>query len=1048
MSMIPNEMEIIKEFKPLFEFSLDLLFIYDLNGRIISVNDVVIKSLEYSNDEILNLTIFDLVVEEEKDQALNALKQIKDYGKIVRYQLFKVKKKNGGFIHLKVSGIPLKSNEKIYAILGIGHDVTLLKETEKKLVNSEKKYRVLFNNSPSGIAYHKMVYDSKGNPLDYIITGINPQFETILPFSKKDVINKRATEAYQVETAPYIDIYSRVANTQESTSFEAYFPPLDKYFKISVISLEKGKFISVFDDISERKKSEQMLKDSEEKYKALFEVSPFSIVLLDENGIFIDANPARFEIFGSSRDELIGKNFRDLQLFSSKYNQIISEALESLLNGNDVEPIVVQSFNKDGNLIWIQMQGSLLKLGNKTYIQVISENINEKKEAVEKVKEKNIELSVLNRIITLGNESKSLHEFLEKAYDQVLDSVRFDRGGIYLYNPETQHNILVLHKNVHPDFIAAVEYVDISKGLFKTVFDKVKTFYIEDFSEYMENSKNLGVFSAVIVPLRSKDEYVGSMNVASSIHQILSENELNLLVAIGKQMGIIIQKFESEKLLKESEEKFRNLFEQSPDMIIILEKEGTVVNINEAFLSFIHDPKEVIIGMNFQDFDFHPRQNREFFLSKISELNEKGKLDPIEVYVERPNRIVWFEVNVSLIHVGREQFIQGIFKNITIEKLARQQLEESEEQFRIITEQSFLGIVIIQDNHIKYANEAMAKISGYSTEELVGMSMDYIREKFIHHEDLPLLIDRARLRGQSGEADLTPYSAYRAFTKSGELKWFDDYTKIILYQGKEALLVSIMDITEKKEAERLIIEENKKLLELHEMRNAMITRISHELKTPLTSIFGAVQVLLEAYKQDLKSTPLKMVEIANRGAIRLKKLIENLLDISKLDSHKFELKIQEENLVELIEDCINDMTDFAYNRKLSISVDLPDKLLFDVDKLRLEQAIVNIFSNAIKNTPKEGKILINLINENGYVDIQIKDTGVGITMEEKGRLFEKFGKIERYGLNMDVDIEGSGLGLYISKEIVELHDGQILVESEGRDKGSLFTIRLFKKSKV
>jgi len=200
---------------------------------------------------------------------------------------------------------------------------------------------------------------------------------------------------------------------------------------------------------------------------------------------------------------------------------------------------------------------------------------------------------VLNRISALGNESQSLREFLEKSYDQVLDIVGFDRGGVYLYDYNTKHNILILHKNIHTDFIAAVEDVDISEGLFKTIFDKNKPFYIEDFSEFMENSKELGVYSAVIVPLRSKDEYVGSLNIGSPVHQVLSHNELELLVAIGKQMGIIIQKFESEILLKKSEEKYRKAYNR-----INLYKDLFTHDINNIFQNILSSNELAMLYSN------------------------------------------------------------------------------------------------------------------------------------------------------------------------------------------------------------------------------------------------------------------------------------------------------------------------------------------------------------------------------------------------------------------------------------------------------------------
>jgi signal transduction histidine kinase len=110
----------------------------------------------------------------------------------------------------------------------------------------------------------------------------------------------------------------------------------------------------------------------------------------------------------------------------------------------------------------------------------------------------------------------------------------------------------------------------------------------------------------------------------------------------------------------------------------------------------------------------------------------------------------------------------------------------------------------------------------------------------------------------------------------------------------------------------------------------------------------------------------------------------------------------------------------------------------------MEQVIINLLTNAIKNTPPGGEIHICNSEYNNNVDLKIKDTGIGLTKEEIKKLFTPFGKIERYGKNLNVDIEGTGIGLYLSKEIVELHGGNIIVESLGRNLGCTFTIRLIK----
>jgi len=924
----------------------------------------------------------------------------------------------------------------------------------------------------------------------------------------------------------------------------------------------------------------------------------------------------------------------------------------------------------------------------------VFDDISERKQAELRLKKKGEELSTLNKIITLGNESTSLQEFLHKSYDHILESVEFDRGGVYLYDSITQHNKLVHHKNIHPDFVTAVEDIDISEGLFATVFDKNNLFYIEDFSEYMENSKDLGVYSAVIVPLRSKDEYVGSLNLGSQIHQELSPSELNLLIAMGKQIGIIIQKFESEKLLMESEEKFRSIAEHS-DAEISIVQDGVFKYINQKALDTIsYTIEEIDSWKTFELFEkiIHPNQ-REIALSLIerTQSGEKDYLFHGEIqFLDKFGKALWLDMYTrSITFQGRPASLNCSF-NITDKKRAEEELRESEEKFRIITEQSYMGILVLQDGVIKYINDRGVEITGYSGEEIsnwhpyefskvvhlddrefvvkqvrkkqegaldvvnhylyrlikkngemiwidnfsktidyqgnpadlvmivditekrkaeqiikesqktlkdfiqnatdsisiwdsnlnliemnkrapdpwnpkkrveIGMNMlemspsmeeterykkyieviktgepasfDNVRippntgeryfnlksfkvgnglgiigdeiterirfeqelkeseEKFrniaeqsfmgiiiiqegklkymnkalakmseyqieemlqwsakemvkmIHPDDVEYIIKRLQSNSE-GTMSQHSQNSFRIINRSGEIRWLEDFTSKIIYQGKEANLITVMDITDKKQAEQLIIEENERLLELIELRKDLITRVSHELKTPMTSIYGSIQILLSIYNKDFTEEVLNYVKIGHRGCLRLKQLIDNLLDASRLESKKFELSILKENLVELIVDCVDDLHYLAHNRHLLITLDLPDEIHADIDTLRFRQVITNIISNAIKNTPKEGEIRISLIEDVDKIDILIKDTGVGLTEQEQTKLFEKFGKIERYGMDLDVDIEGCGLGLYISKEIIELHKGQILVESEGRSKGSTFIIRLFK----
>ncbi|MFX1339566.1 MAG: sensor histidine kinase, partial [Promethearchaeota archaeon] len=171
-------------------------------------------------------------------------------------------------------------------------------------------------------------------------------------------------------------------------------------------------------------------------------------------------------------------------------------------------------------------------------------------------------------------------------------------------------------------------------------------------------------------------------------------------------------------------------------------------------------------------------------------------------------------------------------------------------------------------------------------------------------------------------------------------------------------------------------------------------------------------------------------------------LLENFLNDTTNENGLNSLNLKKENITNIIENCIKNSKDLAKKRNLSLSINIPRYLIFKVDKVKFEVIIRNLLSNAIKNTPPNGKICIETQKYENYFDIIISDNGIGFTENEKKNIFKKFGKIKRDNKNFDIDTGGYGLGLYISKKIVQLHGGKIWVESKGRNKGSSFIIRI------
>ena len=189
---------------------------------------------------------------------------------------------------VRTIGLPTVKDGRVIRVRGIFQDITERKHNQDALLASEAKYRALFNNFTAGMALHQLVYDAQGEPVDYVITEVNPLFETLLALKRDQVVSRLATQAYRVEAAPYLDVYARVAQTGEPARFEAYFAPLDQYFDISVISPGPGQFATIFVDVSLQKRAQTDLNDL-----AKFpEENPHPVMRFRPDGRILYANTA------------------------------------------------------------------------------------------------------------------------------------------------------------------------------------------------------------------------------------------------------------------------------------------------------------------------------------------------------------------------------------------------------------------------------------------------------------------------------------------------------------------------------------------------------------------------------------------------------------------------------------------------------------------------------------------------------------------------------------------------------------------------------------
>jgi PAS domain S-box-containing protein len=504
----------------------------------------------------------------------------------------------------------------------------------------------------------------------------------------------------------------------------------------------------------------------------------------------------------------------------------------------------------------------------------------------------------------------------------------------------------------------------------------------------------------------------------------------------------IRERKKAEEKLKQSERKFRNIIQNTKEAIIIIDLDGRLLYASPQ-LSMMLKGREINDTSRFFHYIHKDDLTKLIDYFKFTIKNKAISDNNLEFRIKRKDsQYIWIASSSKNYYNDNGNIVGFIstLRNITKRKLAEQKLKESEEKYRNLYENSPNGIILLDRNGvILEANDAASRIFGYHIPNVIGKNY---RELNIYSiEELRRIDSQYKIHLRGGKPKPIELKLRKG---DGTIAWISHQISVIQSEGKILIETIAHDITEEKRAQQIIQEENKKLLELNKLKNELVSRVSHELKTPLNSIYGGAQIVLSLYRDKTCDEAVEFIEMINKGGKRLKLLIENLLDISSIEAGKLKLNLNFEDLVIIIKDCVNELDYLLKERKLNLELYVPDKAILRVDKIRIEQVIMNLFSNAIKNTPLNGNIIIKLRETSDSFYFSIRDTGIGLSKEDMEKLFKKFGKIERYGQNLDVDIEGSGLGLYISKEIIDLHSGNIWVESEGPNKGSTFKIRFYK----
>ncbi|MDP4179230.1 MAG: PocR ligand-binding domain-containing protein [Bacillota bacterium] len=369
-------------------------------------------------------------------------------------------------------------------------------------------------------------------------------------------------------------------------------------------------------------------------------------------------------------------------------------------------------------------------------------------------------------------------------------------------------------------------------------------------------------------------------------------------------------------------------------------------------------------------------------------------------------------------------------------KRSQEELKKSQQYFKTVLDSVSDAILIFDiNNNIIDANQASIRLFGYSKEKLLNMT----GRQLISCKSPYMEICREEIVDKIKKCNSFIFESI-IIDKQNKETWVEVNNHFTIIDDKERVVVSIRNINERKLSELAALNQ---ALELERLRTEFFANISHELRTPLNIILSSNQ-MVKMYLQDEsklmdRQKIINNINIEKQNCFRLLRLINNLIDVTKLGSGLFELNLINCNIVNIVEEITLSTSEYisAHKLKLVFDTDVEEKIIAcDPDKI--ERIILNLLSNSVKFTDNDGSIFVNIIDGNEYITITVEDTGIGIPSEKLNLVFEKFRQIDK---SLSRNYEGSGLGLSLVRSLVEMHEGNISVESQ-YGKGTKFIIKL------
>ncbi|HUK37800.1 MAG TPA: PAS domain S-box protein [Methanomicrobiales archaeon] len=845
--------------------------------------------------------------------------------------------------------------------IAIGIDVTESRRAANALRESEERFRAIFDHASDGIFLVDLEQQR------YV--ACNDTCARMIGYGSDEFPSLRIADIHPPEDLPFIyREIAKLAKGGEGQRSDIRFRRKDGsvfFTDLSavLVTIAGSRYLLVsFRDITERRQAEKALQESEEKYRNLVDRANDGIAIVQDAAIRF-ANPGLARVWGGTVDEMTG--LRLDALFPQEEREKLLDLYRKRLAGEEVPSIYeTPLLRRDGSRFPAEINVGVISFGGRPAVLAIVRDIAARKQAEAAIRE-----------------SEARYRSL---FENMLDGYAYCR----MISEEGRPADFV-YLDVNPAFGRLTGLKDVVGRRVTSVIPGIRESNPELFEIY-------GKVAGTGVPERF-ETFIPGLGIWLSI-AVFSPGREHFVAVFDN----VTDRKRAEAALRESEEKFRKIFNSANDAIEIMEMRedgspGLLLEVNEVACSALQYTREEMLGMS--PLTYTTESSSRPFPQIFGELLAGGHAVFETGHRRKDGTTFPVEINAHVITLIGRKVILSVVRNITERKQMEAALRESEEMFRNPVERSSVGIFLVQDGTVKYANPRLAEMAGYFGESFTGMPF----EPMILPEDLPK-VREAMGRLTRGET-LSEHLEFRAIEKDGAVREVEAYGSSMVFHGRPAIFGTIIDITDRKRMEAQIT------ASLRE-KEVMLREIHHRVKNNLQ----IVNSLMNLQMQKVGDPTTVMALTDTQARVRAMSLVHERLyktqELSRIDLHDY--------LTKLVEELIR-------SQKVAQKIELDFRIegvFLDINQAIPVGLILNeILTNSLKYAfpdGRNGKISISADREGEGLTIRIGDDGVGIPA---GFDWQK----------------SNTLGMRLIHGLVSQVDGTIALE---RDGGTRYVIRI------